>query len=517
MGRLSLRNRLASWLHDGTTDPERRALNSGNLWPSFGAFAAGRALPQLSPWAAFSLPPVSAAVQVLAQEIATLPLKIFSEDDTGQRTEAKRHPAYSLLRWQPNDLMTAARWRETAMVHVCLWGNSFSEIIFDSVGRPRAIWLIEPRQIQMFTNDTSRELLYTFNPDDGDMRVLLPSQLLHIRWLTSGTGLWGESPVMRCSDAIGLTEAAASFAARFYQGGAHLSGVLSHPTSLSETAFTALKDSWKESHEGQRKAHSVAILEEGMTWTPTSVSPEDGQMLPTREFQIAEVARVFGIPAYRIGGATDTNTYANVESENRNFWANSMRPLLTNWEQEIDSKLLSRNFFSDFDLAQVLRPDTKARFEAHAIALSSGWMLPNEVRRLEGLREIAGLDEPDPIPAPLVAVDDDDQDVDELRMIEPVLIAAIERVLTRQRRAVEGSENGKVERFFEGQPAVWLEALTPVFESAQLVGIDVPDDHAGMLGNRFAELHAREFGECRDVTLLWSAADLTEEVIHGLR
>ena len=253
-----------------STDPEKRALNSGNLWPSFGAFNAGTVLPTIGPVGAFMIPPVSAAVQLLSQEIATLPLKVLF-DDGEERREAIRHPAYNLLRWQPNDLMTARQWREVAQVHVCLYGNSFTEIVFDTAGRPRALWLLEPWKVQQFTNDVTREVLYEYQPADGDKRLLLPSQVLHIRWLTSGSGLWGESPVLRCADAIGLTHAAQSFAAKFYEGGAHLSGVLSHPTTLGEKAFESLKQSWKESHTGQRQAHSVAILEEGMSWTPTSV------------------------------------------------------------------------------------------------------------------------------------------------------------------------------------------------------------------------------------------------------
>ena len=117
---------LAKWFpRPPEPDPEKRALTAGNLWPSFGAFNAGTVLPTLSPEAAFRIPGVSASVQLLAQEVATLPLKIIF-DDGDERREAIRHPAYNLLRWQPNPLMSASQWRETAMVHVALFGNSFN-------------------------------------------------------------------------------------------------------------------------------------------------------------------------------------------------------------------------------------------------------------------------------------------------------------------------------------------------------------------------------------------------------
>ena len=515
----SFRARLARFIAPRTdVDPEKRALNSGNLWPSFGVFDAGRTLATLSPRAAFSIPGVSAAVQLVSQEIATIPLKVFNVEGDGMAV-ALRHPAYNLLRWSPNPLFTARQWRETAQIHVCLWGNSFTEIVFDSAGRPRELWLLHPEKVDIMTDGDGREIMYMYQPQEGGPRMIPPDRILHIRWLTSGNGLWGESPVLRCSDAIGLTHAAAEFSAKFYGSGAHLSGVLSHPGSLSETSFEALKQSWKESHEGNKSAHSVAILEEGMSWTPTSVNPEDGQMLPTREFQIREVARIFGVPVFRIGGASDTNTYSNIEQETIAFYRNSMRPIFTNWEQEIDLKLLGRNFRSDFDLTDVLRPDVTTRYNGYSSGIAAGWLLRSEVRKVEGLTVVSGIDEEN-----TGHLDDDDntghlddQDDDEARAFLPILTAVIERVLTRQRRALEGAENGKVEHYFETQPTVWADALRPVFESAVLAGVEVPGDLDVEIGGRFAELHAAEWSETHDATLLWNAEDLAEEILDGLR
>ena len=116
-------------------------------------------------------------------------------------------------------------------------------------------------------------------------------------------------------------------------------------------------------------------------------------MLPTREFQIREVARIFGVPVFRIGGASDTNTYSNIEQETIAFYRNSMRPILTNWEQEIDLKLLGNNFRSDFDLTDVLRPDVTTRYEGYKSGIEAGWLLPSEARAAEGPDPEAGVDE----------------------------------------------------------------------------------------------------------------------------
>ena len=167
-----IRHRIASFVSPTPlADPENRALTSGSLWPSFGVFAANRALTSLSPRAAFTIPGVSAAVQLLSQEVATLPLKVFNVEGGGH-SEARRHPAYNLLRWTPNPLYTARQWRETAQIHICLFGNSFTEIVFDTAGRPRQLWLLEPEKVGVFTDQDGRPV-HLGDYFDGARPVLL--------------------------------------------------------------------------------------------------------------------------------------------------------------------------------------------------------------------------------------------------------------------------------------------------------------------------------------------------------
>lgn len=60
------------------------------------------------------------------------------------------------------------------------------------------------------------------------------------------------------------------------------------------------------------KAHRIAVLEEGMKYTPIGISPNEAQLLETRKFQINEIARIFRVPPHMIGDL-EKSTFSNIE------------------------------------------------------------------------------------------------------------------------------------------------------------------------------------------------------------
>ena len=271
-----------------------------------------------------------------------------------------------------------------------------------------------------------------------------------------------------------------------------------------------------DAHEGADKAHSVAILEEGTDFKATSVAPGDGQMIEAAQEGVNVVARIMNLPPHRIGGTSDSLTYSNETNERLAFYTNSIRPHLTEWEQEINLKLLGRGFDAQFDMSEALRADTKTRFDSYAVAISAGWMTKNEARRAEGLNEVDGLDdEPDPI----VVSDDQGVDLDDSEdrtadVLVPILTAAVDRILTRQRKALDGMDEGRAPLFFERQPHAWARGLGTILSSMEAVGMAVPA--ADAIGARFSQLPAAAFAQGpADLALCWNADDITAEILTG--
>ena len=107
--------------------------------------------------------------------------------------------------------------------------------------------------------------------------VLLDStDVLHIPGL-GFDGLVGYSPIAMAKNAIGMAIACEEFGSKFFANGASPSGVLEHPGILKDPV--RVRDSWNAAYGGSANSHKVAVLEEGMKYTPISISPNEAQFL----------------------------------------------------------------------------------------------------------------------------------------------------------------------------------------------------------------------------------------------
>jgi hypothetical protein len=207
-------------------------------------------------------------------------------------------------------------------------------------------------------------------------------------------GVTGYSVVKMARESIGLGMACEQFGAGLFGSGARPSGMLEHPGRLSDDARGRLRGDWERLHAGIDNAHRVAILEEGMKWTPTSIPPDDAQFLQTRKFQIEEVARWFNIPPSKLRD-TGGVSYSSLEQENIAFLSETLRPWLIRLEQEFRRKLLlpeSSELYCEHSVEGLLRTDLSARYAAYAVGRNWGWLSVNEIRALENLEPVAGGD-----------------------------------------------------------------------------------------------------------------------------
>ena len=335
---------------------------------------------------------VWACVRVLSQTMATLPLMVYERLERGKR-RATDHPLFSLLHSEPNPLMTSAEWRQALMGHLALWGNAYCEIETNGAGRPIALWPLRPDRMAEVRR-TGDGLVYLYELPDGKKVTLAGERVFHVRGL-SMDGVIGYSPIATTRQAVALGIAAEEFGARFFGNDARPGGVLQHPGVLGDEAHSRLQGSWESRHGGLARSHRVAILEEGMTYQQIGIPPEDAQFLETRKFQAEEIARMFGVPAHKIG-LLDRATFSNIEHQSIEFVTDTVRPWAVQWEQAILARLLSRaereRYFAEFLVDGLLRGDTATRFSAYAMARQNGWMSANDIRELENMNPVDGGD-----------------------------------------------------------------------------------------------------------------------------
>lgn len=335
---------------------------------------------------------VFAAVRILAESLASLPLGVIKRNANGTRAPAPEHPLHTLLHRQPNRFQTSFEWREMLMGHLCLRGNAYCELIYSGTKLLETLPL-HPDKVRPFRAPNG-EIAYEHTPDTGRPRTLLAADVLHLRGL-SRDGLKGMSPIDEARESIGLALAAEEFGGRFFGNGTQIGGNLEHPGKLSDTAYERLKKSFEDRHQGVGRAHRPAILEEGMKWQALGIEPEKAQFLETRKFQITEIARLFRIPPHMLADL-ERATFSNIEQQSIEFVVHTLRPWLERWEQRLNLSLLSdqaqTQYEIKFSVEGLLRGDSAARATFYRELWGLGVLSPNEIRAYENLNPVDGGD-----------------------------------------------------------------------------------------------------------------------------
>lgn len=261
-----------------------------------GGSTAGKNVSERS---AMQMTAVYACVRILSEAVACLPVHLYKYNDAGGKEKAIEHPLYHLLHDEPNPEMTSFIFRETLMTHLLLWGNAYAQVIRNGKGEVIALYPLMPNKMSV-DRDEQGQLYYTYQRStdeaatmEGSTVVLRPSDVLHIPGL-GFDGLVGYSPIAMAKNAIGLAIATEEYGAKLFANGAAPSGVLEHPGTIKDPA--RVREAWMSQFGGSANSGKVAVLEEGMKYTPISISPEQAQFLETRKFQINEIARIFRVP-----------------------------------------------------------------------------------------------------------------------------------------------------------------------------------------------------------------------------
>lgn len=360
-----------------------------------GGSSAGKNVNERS---AMQMTAVYSCVRILAEAVAGLPLHLYRYKEDGGKERAIDNNLYHLLHDEPNKEMSSFIFRETLMTHLLLWGNAYAQIIRNGKGEAVALYPLMPNKMQV-DRDENGELyyIYTRSSDeaktmDGVTVYLTPRDVLHIPGL-GFDGLVGYSPIAMAKNAIGLAIATEEYGAKFFANGAAPSGVLEHPGTIKDPS--RLRENWNSTFGGSANSGKVAVLEEGMKYTPISISPEQAQFLETRKFQIDEIARIFRVPPHMVGDL-EKSSFSNIEQQSLEFVKYTLDPWVIRWEQSLSRALLNedekRKYFFKFNLEGLLRGDYESRMSGYAVARQNGWMSANDIRELENMDKISAED-----------------------------------------------------------------------------------------------------------------------------
>lgn len=337
----------------------------------------------VTPETAMRTSAVYGCARILSASMAALPFRLYRRLPDGGRERATRHPLYPLLAQLPNPYETAYDSIERAMVSILLRGNAYWRIVRASSGAIQQLVQLHPDSVEIVS--VGGVPTYRLRVEGG-FETLLPGEVWHVRGL-SLDGFRGCSVIEYARESIGAGIAAERHAGSFFENGARPSGVLQHPGELSEAAKSAIEKTWREKYA----AGGLAVLEEGMKYEPIAMTNEDAQFLESRQFQVEDIARFFGVPLHMLG-VKGAASFASAEQQGIDFVTYTLLPWMVRFSQSVYRDLLlvseREELFAEHDYNAFLRGDALTRFNAYGIGRNWGWLSANDVRRAENLSPI---------------------------------------------------------------------------------------------------------------------------------
>ena len=315
-------------------------------------------------YTALGIPAVLACVSLLADSIASLPMRV-------QRWDQGRKIYVDSPTWlkKPNNNQQKFGFIHQIIASLALHGNSYIFVDRDRQGRVVAVENIHPNNVKVHMR--GMEKIYEMK----DKTILTNNNILHIVWFSYPQEAVGLSPLKMQKNTMGLALAMERHINQFYSQGATPSSVLETDRDLTADQASSHQATWTSHHTRSRKP---AVLTGGLKWK--AVSAEAGESLVQARDQVTqEIARIFRIPSYLINSKGDSQTYSNVESAGINFVRHTLLAWISRLEDNL-STLIAGQSFINFDTSYYLRGDQLSRIRAGQAGISTGIFTPNEVR-----------------------------------------------------------------------------------------------------------------------------------------
>lgn len=347
-----------------------------------------------------SVAAVSACCDLIGGSIASLPLHFYRRRPDNVR-ERYTPELWWLFNERANPQYSAAAFWQYMSDSRLLHGDGFARIVRASPYSPTVVALEPYHPTLVDVERVNGRLVYTLHGrfTNEAMVVVDQDDMLHF----TGPGFDGERSMSAIKyglkHAAGIAKGADDQAAQNMADGARPDFAIEVPGEMTPEGREVLRKSWQDRHAGQGAKKAPVVLAGGMKLHQLTMSAEDSQLLQTRQFQIEEICRVFGVPPFMIGHNEKTTSWGSgVEQMSIGFIKYTLQRHLVAFEQEINHKFFKTSrHFSEFNTAGLERGDIKTRNESYRIALGRagepGWMTINEVRAMENLPPIDDGDE----------------------------------------------------------------------------------------------------------------------------
>lgn len=335
-----------------------------------------------------SLSSCYACIELISTSIASIPLRVCSEDEHGHREVVAHHPLQRIFRGKNRQTMSMFRIMKEVMQDVLMRGNGYIQIVRSQGGDITQLKHLPANSVSVMYNEFNDTLYYIVTSKNPDRSVkMTPDQIIHIT-RTTRDGVNGISTVDYAQDVLQLAKSSEMAARKFFDSNMNVSGLLSCKVPLNEKQRTDIKNAWTAG----RGENVLQILPVGVDYVALGSSAKDSQLLDSRQYNSVEIARFFGVPVQLIQGSENL-TYKALEDLNNIFYQYTLLGYIRTIEEEFNRKIFSDSddLVVDMDENEFLMRVNKGTLSTYLTTLTGGGIMTiNEARRELGLPEVPG-------------------------------------------------------------------------------------------------------------------------------
>ena len=337
---------------------------------------------------------VFACVRLISSVTACLPLDVFETKDDDRTKVGLDNPLARLLRYSPNQFMTAFDFRVAMTMQLCYYGNAYALIERNSVGD--IISLVPLMSVNMDVRLEGKRVVYRYRRD-SEYADFKQSEIFHLKGF-GFNGLVGLSPIAFGAKTVGVAVAMEDQQRDFYANGAKSPQILmtGDGKTLNKAQRDQLEENFKEISGGPVKKR-LWVLEAGFTTQAIGVSPQDAETMAARKFQVSELARFFGVPPHLVGDVEKSTSWGSgIEQQNLGFLQYTLDPYLEIWETSILRWLIKPadlgRIHAEHNRDGLLSGDSTARANYMKTKIDTGLLTVNEGRRVDNRPPLPGGD-----------------------------------------------------------------------------------------------------------------------------
>lgn len=328
------------------------------------------------------------AIEIISKMIGTLPIMVYKSQN-GKRFVDRESSLWSLLHETPNGSMTPADFFSALIVNLLLRGNAYAAIERNARGEAIRLDVLPSDQVEFKKLKDGTE---TYNFYLGENIIIYDAQnVLHFKEM--GSGVIGLSRLDYMRSTLGESVNAQKAANRLFANGGKPTGVLMIDRVLTVEQRKQIQAAFVDMVIGNDQR--LFVLEADMKYQQTMMTPEDIQLLTTRQFTVQEIGRWFGVPSILLNQTEGTTTLGSSSADIiETFYKLTIRPLVVSLEQSIRKRVMTpeqrRTHSIEFNMDGLLRSSLKDRMEIYAKAKQNGIYNANEVRQLENMEPYTG-------------------------------------------------------------------------------------------------------------------------------